>query len=95
MKKDAGRDYHCSDHTSWIVEELGLLLIHTKENRQTWLSSPEAAVWDLLTRNRPRECLFRMLAVIADTDQEKAEMLLESCLDQWLKDGWLTCGNTL
>jgi hypothetical protein len=95
MKQEKKREFRCPDYTSWIVEQRGVLLIHTKGNRQTWLACPEDAVWDLLTRNRPRERLLHMLAVIADMDYEQAEKFLENCLEQWVKKGWLTSENTV
>lgn len=81
----------CGKNISWIVEQRGVLLIDTAENRHLQLSHPEAAVWDLLTRYRPNKRLLRMLAVIADTDMDAAESVLEKCLKNWVAQGWLTC----
>ncbi len=91
MKANDGIEYACSSHTSWIVEQRGVVLIDTNKNRSAQLCYPEAAIWDMLTRKWPRERLLRMLAVIAGADNDTAALLLEKCLEKWSGEGWLTC----
>ena len=85
----------CPDRISWIVETHGVLLIDTFYNRTTLLSTAEAAIWDLLTRNRSRERLLTMLVVITGQDTQSVAFLLDACLDRWLKEGWLAVGDEL
>ncbi len=90
MKPRASLGYAISAHTQWVVEQKGVVLIHALENRCTWLAYPEAAVWDLLTRDWSRREMISMLAVIAAVDEAAAEILLDGCLERWTHQGWLT-----
>ncbi len=90
MNSRASVSYAISTHTQWVVERKGVVLIHALENRFTRLAYPEAAAWDLLTRNWTRREMILMLAVIAAVDQAAAETLLDGCLEQWGDQGWLT-----
>ena len=83
------KEYQCASNTCWIVEQQGILLINTSENRYSRLHYPEAAIWDLLTRNWPYAHLLRMLAVIFSLNSDEAVLLLEQSLEQWIANGWL------
>lgn len=87
--KDVHKLYQCASHTYWIVEQQGIVLINISENRYSRLYYPEAAIWDLLTRNLPYDRLLRMLMVISSLDNESAASLIEQSLKQWIANGWL------
>lgn len=90
MNSQASIGYTISAHTQWVVERKGVVLIHALENRSTRLAYPEAAVWDLLTRDWTKREIISMLTVIAAVDQSDAETLLDGCLEQWADQDWLT-----
>lgn len=88
MKEECS-GYRLADHISWVVEQQGILLIDRRTNRHTWLSYPEAAIWDLVARKIPEKRLLRMLAVISATNEREAAKLLQRCLEKLHKDNWL------
>ena len=74
---------------AWVVEPYGLALIHLADGHRLELSYPEAAVWELVTRGRSVEAILSMLELIAGIGPSEAQTLVDSCLAQWIADGWL------
>lgn len=82
----------CAGQAAWVVEPHGVALIHMAQGRRRELGYPEAAVWDLVTRGRPEKTICSMLELIAGIGPREARTLVDSCLDQWLAEGWLETG---
>ena len=82
----------CAEHVAWVVEPYGIELIHMERGRRRTLFHPEAAVWDLVTRGRPVKTIPSLLELIAGTGPHEARTLVNSCLEQWLAEGWLETG---
>jgi hypothetical protein len=92
MSMDAGRKMRCAEQVAWVVEPHGIVLIHLARGRRLELSYPEAAVWDLASRGRSEETIRFLLGLIAGIGPREARTLVDSCLDQWLAEGWLETG---
>jgi len=78
--------------TAWVVEPRGVALIHLAHGRRRELACPEAAIWDLAVRGRTRDDIRSMMEVIAGIGPHEAQTLVDSCLAQWLEEGWLIPG---
>ena len=89
MTVDAGRKIRCDGQVAWVVEPHGVVLSHLAHGRRRELGYPEAAVWDLAARGRSVETIGPMLELIAGIGPREARTLVDSCLDQWLAEGWL------
>jgi hypothetical protein len=86
---DAKRKLRRAGQTAWIVEPHGRVLIRLASGLRRNLSCTEAAVWDLLTRGRSGESIRSRLELIAGIGPQEAQRLVDSCLAQWLTEGWL------
>ena len=74
--------------TSWVVQPNGVLLVNDRLRTTLMVHYPEAAVWDLLTRN-PVDAVVRKMGYIAGLDRAAAEDLVRSAIDRWLDLGFL------
>jgi hypothetical protein len=81
-----------AEAAAWTVEPDGIALLNARQGRHLRLGYPEAAVWDLLARQKPEESLLPLLEAIAGLARPQAEELLASCLASWLEEGWLEAG---
>ena len=86
----AKRKIRCARHVAWVVEPHGIVLLPPAHRRRRELPFPEAAGWVLATRRRPDGANRPMMEVIAGIAPHEARTLVDSCLAQWLAEGWLT-----
>jgi hypothetical protein len=85
--------YHCAPHTRWAVEACGIVLIHLKTGIVCRLTSPQAAVWDLLTRSYSYDHIVCMLTAITSLQADDVEKLIAESLKNWVDAGLLVRGN--
>lgn len=78
----------CAPHVSWIVQPDGVLLVNDVSHGCQRLRHPRSAVWDLLTRHGPAE-VARKLTYIADLAPDRAWELVEDCVTEWIRLGYL------
>lgn len=81
--------YHCNEGVKWAVTTGGIFLLHITAGEKVFLKYPQAAVWDLVSRGYSYEQTMSMLRTIASLDDEQAAELLVSCLEGWIKEGFL------
>jgi hypothetical protein len=87
---DEGRlAVRAAPHVAWSVEARGVLLVNRRDGSVIRLLHPEAAIWELLQRPRPRGRLVRLLAAITSEDEADAEALLARTLRRWREQGLL------
>jgi hypothetical protein len=84
-----GMAVRVAPHVAWSVEEKGVLLVNRRDGSVSLLRNPEAAIWDLVQRPRPRWQLVRLLTAITSQDEEAAETLLAGTLRRWREAGIL------
>ena len=82
--------YQCTPHTKWAVEMYGIFLINEKTGTSSSLGYPQAAIWDLLTRNYSYPEMLRLLCRITTLQTNEAEKLLAESLEKWINSGFLT-----
>ena len=81
----------CHPEVKWSVVTRGLLLFRPDEAPRV-LGYPEAALWDLLSRNVPYDRAIRLFAAIAykaTDDRRSASAVAKAAIGDWLEDGLL------
>jgi hypothetical protein len=81
--------YRCNEGVRWAVTTGGILLLNIPGGEKVFLKYPRAAVWDLVSRGYTYKQTKYMLRTIASFDDDQAAELLFSCLDGWVKEGFL------
>jgi hypothetical protein len=78
-----------SPRIRWIVEERGVRVYDAEAGELFALEYPEAAVWDLLSRDPRGETVIPKLAAVLGWSEPRARRLLRSCADRWADLGVL------
>ena len=73
----------------WAVEIDGIVLMDEKAGKTCFLSYPQAALWDLISRGVFFEKTLSMLSAIASLKPEDAEAFIRKTLDDWVTSGYL------
>jgi hypothetical protein len=73
----------------WSVDTYGLSLIHQKTGAKLSLGYPEAALWDLLSREVDLTWMIRIMAAIAGIAEPAALSLIFATIEGWVAAGWL------
>jgi hypothetical protein len=81
--------YRCNEGVRWAVTTGGILLLHIPDGEKVFLKYPQAVVWDLVSRGYSYEQTKSMLRTITSLDEKQAAELLVSCLEGWVKEGFL------
>lgn len=83
------KDSHCciAEHIRWVVQVDAIHIIDTRSGGHCRLPYPQAAVWDMLSRNYAREKIVYLLMPIAGLDEERAWGLVNDTLADWYSDG--------
>ena len=68
----------------WIVEEWGIRVFHVEKGQILSLEYPEAAVWDLLSRDPREETIVSKLSAILAWPESRSRGLLRSSIRRWL-----------
>ncbi len=85
--------YHCGVGVSWAVEQAGVRLRNSETGDVRYVSEPEAAVWDLVTRGYPVNKITEMMVWIAGLDPDASIVRVTEALTDWMAAGYLTCEN--
>jgi hypothetical protein len=88
-EKIISETYQCAPHIKWAVDTQGIMLMNQDTAEVHRLANPQAAVWDLITREYPYPKTVGMLAAIAALDETAAEHLLMESLQAWTEAGIL------
>jgi hypothetical protein len=80
---------HPAPQLNWLVDAYGITLIEKKTGKVHYLNYPEAAIWDLMTRNYTSDRIIAMLSAILSLKQEKAEPLFFKTIKEWSDKGLL------
>lgn len=78
-----------TDDVSWCVESGGIRVFNPQQRTSHFLAYPRAAVWDLISRNTPREKCFRLISLIARCTEDQAHRLVEDAIQEWIRAGLL------
>lgn len=84
--------YRCHPEVAWAVESVGLTLIRRDTGRRLALGYPEAALWELLSREVPLPRLTGMMAAIAGLELQAARAWVTETIGRWVQGGWLVQG---
>ncbi|MDO8589613.1 MAG: hypothetical protein Q7T82_21520 [Armatimonadota bacterium] len=87
-----GKQVRCRAKVSWAAQSNGLLLMRQDTGASATLSYPEAAIWDLLSRNVGYERVVKIISAMERIGADRAADVVESAVRQWLVDGWLVNG---
>ena len=82
-------NYTCASHVRWAVTTHGIILVDQSAGSNRLLSYPEAAVWDLITRDFSYTQTVRMLCAIASMKVDEANRFILESLEDWAEDGFL------
>jgi len=82
-----------ADHVRWAVNRSGVTLVDMRSGRAFVLAYPDAAVWDLLTRDGDAGRLTAKIARIADIDVERASRLVSDLTQRLRVEGLLASEN--
>lgn len=74
----------------WVVERHGILLVDSRDNRFLFLGYPEAALWDMIARNRMQNAP-RLLSFLLGEDAVETARQIDQLRRQWLSERWLSC----
>lgn len=74
--------------TAWAVETAGVTLIR-HDGAVRFLRYPEAALWDLLSREVPLDRIVRITAAVAGLEPATARTWVRETIDAWVREGWL------
>lgn len=83
------RAYRAAAGVSWVVQDRGVEVLDEAARRSQRLGYPEAAVWELLLRGHDVPAAAEMLRWVLDVPPEEARELVERCLGEWTRAGWL------
>lgn len=70
----------------WCVEQTGVR-VFCPDGSSRWLSYPEAAVWDCVTRSASHAQATRLVSAVARIPLEGAADLVTRCLRDWVRTG--------
>jgi hypothetical protein len=79
----------CPPGVSWVVESDGILLLNRGTGRILRLGYPEAAVWDLASRDGSIERIVPKLGRVASCGDREARRIVTGCMEAWIGGGWL------
>ncbi len=82
--------YQCAPSVRWAVEMYGIFLINEHTGRSGFLGYPQAALWDLMTRNYSYAQTLRVFQAITSLQVNDAERLIMETLEEWTRSGFLT-----
>ena len=75
------------EHVRWVVQVDAIHVIDTHSGGHCRLPYPQAAVWDMLSRNYSRDKIVYLLMSIAGLDEEQARGFVNDTLTGWGSDG--------
>jgi hypothetical protein len=82
LKKKAG--------VFWVRDNVGVIVVHPREQDYAILTGLEAEVWDLIVLNRPfREILFFVVSTLGGTE-ETARQHLRVIFQKWSDQGFIS-----
>jgi hypothetical protein len=87
--KPDGATYRCAPFTKWAVELDGILVINKESGATNFLKYPQAAIWDLLTREYSYEHIVDMVSAITSLQEDEVNTLIAACLAEWAQTGFL------
>ena len=73
----------------WTVEQWGIYLVDSSDGKAHRLVYPEAALWDLLSRDTNFSRLVELMRAITGMSSDGAAGFIEETLDVWIKAGML------
>lgn len=84
--------YRCHSDVVWAIESVGLVLIRRDTRKRLVLHYPEAALWDLLSRQVAFDRLIKMMAAIAGLELSAAREWVTKTINGWARESWLIGG---
>jgi len=76
-------------HVAWAVETKGVFVLDRATGTATFLSYPEAAIWDLAVRGETGDLIAGELSLIASLQPEESRKLVAETLERFRSEGFL------
>lgn len=81
--------YRIANYIRWVVQVDAVHVINTQTGGHHRLFYPQAAIWDMLSRNYSIDKIAHLLMPIADVNVEEAQHLVKDILSDWRSEGFL------
>jgi hypothetical protein len=75
--------YKCHPDIAWVVDKDGLIFFHQKTKTRHRMNYPEAAFWDLLSREMPYESITNMMASLLGKDRRSTQLWMSDVIEVW------------
>ena len=80
--------YQCMAAVQWVVEAGSIVLVNRESGATCSLEYPQAAIWDLMTRDYLYEQMLPMLSAITGLDKKNVHAILVESLKDWERNGF-------
>jgi hypothetical protein len=81
--------YHCHPETTWTVQKEGLFLVRRDTGESIIVNYPEAALWDLVSRQVPIHRVMKMMTFVNHADLDTVRSWIVKTIEIWMHEGWL------
>ena len=82
-------DYRYAPDVAWAVEQDHVVVVDTPTGAARHIGYPQAALWDLIGRDRSWAGIVSKMGAIASLNPEPAERLVRETIDAWIEAGFL------
>ena len=74
---------------AWSVDCRGLSLVHLKTGDRVCLVYPEAALWDLLSREVEMTRIIRIMTALTSLEDPAVRLWCRRTVQGWIDAGWM------
>jgi hypothetical protein len=86
---DRSKLYFKHPETAWAVERDGILVIRQDLRKCTLLPYPEAALWDMVSRQLPIRRIISLIAAMTQEDTGSITVWIDRTVEAWHREGWV------